>query len=1031
MKKLLTILLFLTIHLTGFNQQIVIPNVWINEIHYDNVGADVNEGFEIAGPVGTDLSCYRILLYNGANGQLYRTEVLSGILTDQACGFGFKWFPLPVDGFQNGAPDGIVLQYAPQTNNCGVAHADTILQLLSYEGSFTATNGPAAGLLLADIGVAETGSTPVGHSLQLGGVGTAYAQFTWQNALANTYDAVNNNQYFCGAPQATYRFTTASTTVNENAGTVIAGYVKAFNVFLQPQSVDVVIKSGTGTAADINNYTSQTLTFTPFGIDSLPLTVTVTDDAVFETTETIEFVLRNPTNNGIILADSLFTLSILDDDFQDPVVQFVAASSQVAESADSIQIAVSITNPNGNPTSVQVSVTGGTAQNFIDFTYTPATLTFPANSSSTQLVTVYIVNDAFVEGNETVAFTLSNPDNNATSGVNTTHTLTITDDDALQISVYPTAQSEFENVGTVFIPILLNNPSVNATSISIRHRAQSGNAVLGRDFIFTDTTLTWPAGTSGTVQVPVTIIDDNYFEANETADFVIFNATNGGVITDSVFTLTILNNDQKGSACSDLFISEYVEGSSNNKALEVYNPTNTTVNLNNYLIYKSMNGGQSQAVFGMRGLLAPGQTYVMASGQSDSLLRIKADTLSGFFNYNGDDALALLRGTDTIDVIGVIGVDPGDSWPVGSGSTIDRTLVRNYYTYIGTTDWNIGSETWDVYPVNTFDSLRVHHTAPCGSILPIPNATLRFVQANATIAEANVQVAVIVEIDNQSGQNADFVVARDDNASTATPGLDFTFTNQARSIGAGITRDTVYITVIDDALIEQTETAVLRFINLSPNVDLLADSVFTLQITDSDQLIVSFLGAGFSYPESSGTVPVRITLSTPVADTTKVTVTLAPGSATKNVDFFFNDTVVVFPPFSADTQAIWVSIVDDNLVESNEQINFNLSNPTNGAVLGFSTYTLTIIDDDAVSVETMDVQSVKVYPNPANSQLVIDHAENITSVLVYDVLGKLLINNEAIAQNRYTLDVNSLHQGTYILQIVSGERTITKRFVKQ
>ena len=59
---------------------IIVPNVWINELHYDNTGTDSNEGFEIAGPSGTDLSCYKVYYYNGSNGQVYDSVSLSGFL---------------------------------------------------------------------------------------------------------------------------------------------------------------------------------------------------------------------------------------------------------------------------------------------------------------------------------------------------------------------------------------------------------------------------------------------------------------------------------------------------------------------------------------------------------------------------------------------------------------------------------------------------------------------------------------------------------------------------------------------------------------------------------------------------------------------------------------------------------------------------------------------------------------------------------------------------------------------------------------
>ena len=63
-------------------------DVFINEIHYDNTGTNANEAIEIAGPADTDLSGWSLVLYNGANGQVYNTSTLGGVIPNQQNGFG-------------------------------------------------------------------------------------------------------------------------------------------------------------------------------------------------------------------------------------------------------------------------------------------------------------------------------------------------------------------------------------------------------------------------------------------------------------------------------------------------------------------------------------------------------------------------------------------------------------------------------------------------------------------------------------------------------------------------------------------------------------------------------------------------------------------------------------------------------------------------------------------------------------------------------------------------------------------------------
>jgi predicted extracellular nuclease len=159
--------------------------VFINEIHYDNDGTDAGEAIEIAGPAGTDLTGWSIVLYNGSGGAPYDTDALGGIIPNQQNGMGTVVITYPVNGIQNGSPDGIAL-----------VNGATVVQFLSYEGQFTAVGGPANGMTSTNIGVSETSSEPLGRSLQLQGAGLAYESFTWAAPGTSTFGAVNTNQAF-------------------------------------------------------------------------------------------------------------------------------------------------------------------------------------------------------------------------------------------------------------------------------------------------------------------------------------------------------------------------------------------------------------------------------------------------------------------------------------------------------------------------------------------------------------------------------------------------------------------------------------------------------------------------------------------------------------------------------------------------------------------------------------------------------------------------------------------------------------------
>ncbi|MBI1193585.1 MAG: T9SS type A sorting domain-containing protein [Bacteroidetes bacterium] len=169
-----------------------------------------------------------------------------------------------------------------------------------------------------------------------------------------------------------------------------------------------------------------------------------------------------------------------------------------------------------------------------------------------------------------------------------------------------------------------------------------------------------------------------------------------------------------GGGCGELFFSEYIEGSSNNKALELYNAGSETLDLSAYSIALYNNGSTTaNSTLALVGLLAAGQTYQVVNSSANAALLALADATSGVTFYNGDDALALFRGSEVIDQIGIIGVDPGTNWVVGTGATSEYTLVRKPEVTAGQTDWALGAGEWLVFPQDDFSKFGSHSADPC------------------------------------------------------------------------------------------------------------------------------------------------------------------------------------------------------------------------------------------------------------------------------------------------------------------------------
>ena len=389
--------------------------VFINELHYDNNGTDSGEFVEIAGPAGTDLTGYSVVLYNGSGGASYDTDSLTGLsLTDEQNGYGTVRVAYASNGIQNGSPDGVAL----------VDGSGAVLQFLSYEGVFAATNGAASGLTSTDIGVAEAGTEPAGLSLQLIGSGDSYGDFTWSGPSTNSQDAVNAGQTFT-APAPSVAL--GDVTVNDGAsGTTTATItVTRSGDPNQAFSVNYATADDTATAPSDYGSASGTLTFAA-GDLSQTFTVDVSGDTTVEPTETFNVLLSDATG-GITISDGTGVGTIANDDTTD--ISIADASVLEGDGGTSI-LTFTVTRSGDTTTAVDVAyATGdGSATAGEDYTAETGTVSFAAGDTTAE-ITIAVSGDETFEGDETLAVTLSG----ATGGavfVDDAATGTIRNDDA-------------------------------------------------------------------------------------------------------------------------------------------------------------------------------------------------------------------------------------------------------------------------------------------------------------------------------------------------------------------------------------------------------------------------------------------------------------------------------------------------------------------------------------------------------------------------------------------------------------------------
>lgn len=219
-----------------------------------------------------------------------------------------------------------------------------------------------------------------------------------------------------------------------------------------------------------------------------------------------------------------------------------------------------------------------------------------------------------------------------------------------------------------------------------------------------------------------------------------------------VFATVAAAKSSDGTA-DELFISEYVEGSSFNKAIEIYNGTGSTVDLSDYKLALYSNGAAnaSQTV-ALTGTLEHGDVFVATHSSSDEAILAEADiTNNAVINFNGDDAVSLNKNNEIIDVVGEIGVRENFGQ--------DVTLVRVAGVTAPTSVYNVLE--WDDYASNTFAYLGSHTMDGVSPVDPPeepgepgePGTAYSIEEARNLPDGTAVQIEGIVTVDNLAVSN--------------------------------------------------------------------------------------------------------------------------------------------------------------------------------------------------------------------------------------------------------------------------------------
>ncbi|TXT51486.1 MAG: hypothetical protein FD140_1524 [Limisphaerales bacterium] len=789
----------------------------------------------------------------------------------------------------------------------------------------------------------------------------------------------------------TIGFSASNYDVAENAGSVTVTVIRSAGT---SNAVAVAYALTPGSAVSGTHYesTSGTLVFNE-GETLRTFTVNIMDDVPTATNapRTVNLLLTPITAGPINTAPALLgataaTITILDRDSE---LGFAVADFVVGELAASATITVLRSGSSSGTVQVNyATVAGGTATAGVDYSASSGALNF-ADGVTSQTFTVPILDDAAVEGNETVALALSSPVGmgvGAVLGPVATATLTIIDNElspgriAFSAATYTVSESSSSRTITVV--------RTNGTQslVSVNYATSNGTATAGADYVATSGSLIWASGDSASKSFTVTILPDIAVEGNETVNLTLSGASGGAVITGPTATLTIQDDDDlvqfavtavsAFESAGNVAVAVQRVGAGNATVTVNYNtvpggtanytPTNGIltfapgVNLQNIVVGITNDTATNAArTFDVQ-LTAPGGASLGAGSlatvtvlDDDSVLQFATNAVSVSESLNSVTLTVTRTGmsnsavsvqfttttngtaTNNVDYLATNGVLVFATNVITGTITvplINDTTVEPDETFTVALSAPVGEASLGAFTTNTVTILN-------------DDNIVQFATGTHSVVERAGSVTLTVV---RTGASNGVVTVPFTSASvTAFAGSDFTATNGTLTFGTNVVTTNLIVPILNDLLVESSETFTVTLGTPTGESSLGPTNSATITIVD-DESTLEFVQPSLSVLESSGTLAVQLTRVGALDSAVTLPFSFINGSATNAVDYLGTNGIVIFG-VGVNQQSITVGLVNDVAVEPNKTFSILLGTPGGEAVLGTRTVVnVTILDDDSV-----------------------------------------------------------------------------------
>ncbi|MEM7551614.1 MAG: Calx-beta domain-containing protein [Bacteroidota bacterium] len=675
--------------------------------------------------------------------------------------------------------------------------------------------------------------------------------------------------------------------------------------------------SGTATGGTDYNVGSSTITINA-GASSNSTTVTNVDDALFENDETVIIDIDGVTN-GTENGSQQVTYTIDNDDTQPNVVfELLSIYNPTSENGGLAFVSAELDAPSGLTTVVPLMFTGTATGGGVDYSVSSSSIII-ASGDTKDSVSIIGVDDAIVEGNESIIIDMEAPTNASEQGMQQV-TLILSDDENISASVNDPSVTEGDaGTATLQFTVSLDAPAPTGGA-TVDYATSNGSAVAGSDYTaIGTTTLSFLAGESSKT-VDVTVAGDETVELDETLILTLSNPTGTNiVIGDANGTGTITNDDQATVTIADVAVNE--------------NSVTATITL---IVDNAVDGGFDVDVSTADGTATTADSdYTAVTSQTLTFAGTAGESETFNITLGGDTKV---EADETVS-ISMSGLSPAT---VASGD-IDITE---------------------------------------GATLTINNddqATVTI--ANVSGNEDDGAITVTVIVDNAVDGGFDVNVSTSDGTAT-TAGSDYTSVTNQRLTFAGTAgeMETFEVTPTADATTESDETVIIGMSGLSPAVvasgDIDITDGATLTILNDDNISISVNDPSVAEGDAgTATLQFTVSLDAPApAGGATVDYATSDGTAAAGSDYTAIGTTTLSFPVGQSSQTVDIDIAGDQTVEVDEVLTLNLSNPTGtDVIIGDATGIGTITNDDQATVTIADV-AVNEDNGTALITVVVDNA---------------------------------------------------------